>query len=242
MRYENPSIHDSLINLKIEGFDNIYVVPLYPHNAMSTVVTTQVEVLKIANEIYKEANIKFIEPFYNNQMYIDGMANSIQPYINDNDIDKVIFSYHGIPERHTKKSDQTGNHCFKSSDCCKQSNLGSRDCDRSHTIKASTQIATTLGLSENQWEIAYQSRIGPGWLKPFTDKRLSQLPGEGKKSVAIVCPSFISDCLETLEEIDIRGRKTFFDAGGEKMTYVPCLNESDQTIDLIECLVRNIKK
>ena len=103
MRYEHPSIHDSLINLKIEGFDNIYVVPLYPHNAMSTVVTTQVEVLKIANEIYKEANIKFIEPFYNNQMYIDGMANSIQPYINDNDIDKVIFSYHGIPERHTKK-------------------------------------------------------------------------------------------------------------------------------------------
>jgi ferrochelatase len=133
-------------------------------------------------------------------------------------------------------------HCFSSSDCCEQNNIGSRDCYKSHTVKASTKIAESLGLHEDNWEIAYQSRIGPGWLQPFTDKRLAELPEEGKKSIAVVCPSFISDCLETLEEIDIRGRKTFFDAGGEHMTYIPCLNESDETIELIENLVKKILK
>jgi ferrochelatase len=94
-------------------------------------------------------------------------------------------------------------------------------------------------LSDDQWEVAYQSRLGPGWLTPFTDKRLAELPEEGKKNIAVLCPSFISDCLETLEEIDIRGRKTFFDAGGKNMTYIPCLNDSEDTINLLENLVKS---
>ena len=94
-----------------------------------------------------------------------------------------------------------------------------------------------LGLDEKKWEISYQSRIGPGWLKPFTDKRLAEMPKQGIKSIAIVCPSFISDCLETLEEIDIRGRQTFMEAGGKSMTYIPCLNDSEDTIDLLESLI-----
>ena len=186
--------------------------------------------------------IEFVEPFYDDPMYIEAMATSIKPYIDEEKIEKIIFSYHGIPERQAKKTDETGSHCFESADCCEQNNLGSRDCYRSHTVKASNQIANSLGLPDEKWEIAYQSRIGPGWLKPFTDKRLAELPKEGNKSIAVVCPSFISDCLETLEEIDIRGRKTFSDAGGEKMTYIPCLNETDQTVNLIENLVKKIIK
>jgi len=103
-------------------------------------------------------------------------------------------------------------------------------------------IAKELGLKSSEWEIAYQSRIGPGWLTPFTDKRLERLPTEGAKSIGILCPSFISDCLETLEEIDIRGRKTFMDAGGEKMTYIPCLNESNETVELLISIVEDAKK
>ena len=99
--------------------------------------------------------------------------------------------------------------------------------------------AEKLGLKEGQWEVAYQSRLGPGWLTPFTDKRLAELPTEGKDNIAILCPSFISDCLETLEEIDIRGRETFFNAGGKIMTYIPCLNDSEETIKLLEELVRS---
>ena len=103
-------------------------------------------------------------------------------------------------------------------------------------------IAKELGLKTSEWEIAYQSRIGPGWLTPFTDKRLEVLPSEGAKSVGVLCPSFISDCLETLEEIDIRGRKTFMNSGGEKMTYIPCLNDSNETIDLLVSIVEDAKK
>ena len=98
-------------------------------------------------------------------------------------------------------------------------------------------MAKELGLNDNKWEIAYQSRIGPGWLTPFTDKRLSEMPNKDLKSVIVVCPSFISDCLETLEEIEIRGRDTFMNAGGKEMTYVPCLNDSNETINLLESLV-----
>ena len=241
MRYEEPSIKDALIELREEGYKNITVVPLYPHNAMATVITTQVEVMKISKEYFQDANIKFIEPFYDNPMYIDAMVKSIKPYLENKNFEKIIFSYHGIPERQARKTDKTGSHCFESEDCCEQNNLGSKDCYKSHTVKASNQIASSLGLENDAWEIAYQSRIGPGWLKPFTDKRLASLPGEGKKSIAVVCPSFISDCLETLEEIDIRGRNTFIDAGGEDMTYIPCLNETDLTIELIQDLVKKVK-
>ena len=241
MRYEEPSIKDALIELREERYKNITVVPLYPHNAMATVITTQVEVMKISKEYFQDANIKFIEPFYDNPMYIDAMVKSIKPYLENKNFEKIIFSYHGIPERQARKTDETGSHCFESEDCCEQNNLGSKDCYKSHTVKASNQIASSLGLENDAWEIAYQSRIGPGWLKPFTDKRLASLPREGKKSIAVVCPSFISDCLETLEEIDIRGRNTFIDAGGEDMTYIPCLNETDLTIELIQDLVKKVK-
>ena len=242
MRYEEPSIKKALVNFRTDGYKNIVVVPLYPHNAMATVITTQVEVMKLSQEYFPDANIKFIEPFYDNPKYIEAMAESIKPHLVGDKVQKIIFSYHGIPERQAKKTDQTGKHCFESEDCCEQNNLGSQDCYRSHTIKASNQIANSLGLDDKSWEIAYQSRIGPGWLRPFTDKRLARLPDEGIKSVAVVCPSFISDCLETLEEIDIRGRNTFFNAGGEVMTYIPCLNETDLTIELIEDLVKKVIK
>ena len=165
------------------------------------------------------------------------MSNSIKPYIENDTFDKIIFSYHGIPKRQAKKTDETGDHCFSTGECCEVAGDGSKDCYRSHTRIASLLTAEKLGLSEDQWEIAYQSRIGPGWLTPFTDKRLAELPKEGKDNIAILCPSFISDCLETLEEIDIRGRETFFTAGGRNMTYIPCLNDSEETIDLLENLV-----
>ena len=137
-----------------------------------------------------------------------------------------------------KKTDETGEHCFSDGNCCEIVGDGSKDCYRSHTRIASDLTAKKLGLSDDQWEVAYQSRLGPGWLTPFTDKRLAELPEEGKKNIAVLCPSFISDCLETLEEIDIRGRKTFFDAGGKNMTYIPCLNDSEDTINLLENLVK----
>ena len=238
MRYEEPSIEKALHNFKNNEINKIYVISLYPHNAMATTVTTELETINVAMNLSNNFELIFTKPFFDNEEYINAMVNSIRPYVENKSYDKIIFSYHGIPKRQAKKTDETGEHCFSTSNCCEIENDGSKDCYRSHTRIASDLTAKKLGLKDDQWEIAYQSRIGPGWLTPFTDKRLAKLPEEGKDNIAILCPSFISDCLETLEEIDIRGRETFLKAGGKKMTYIPCLNDSEDTINLLENLVR----
>ena len=238
MRYEEPSIEKALHKFKKKEINKIYVISLYPHNAMATTVTTELETRNVAMNISNDFELIFTKPFFDNEEYINAMVNSIRPYVENKSYDKIIFSYHGIPKRQAKKTDETGEHCFSTSNCCEIENDGSKDCYRSHTRIASDLTAKKLGLEDDQWEIAYQSRIGPGWLTPFTDKRLAKLPEEGKDNIAILCPSFISDCLETLEEIDIRGRETFLKAGGKKMTYIPCLNDSEDTINLLENLVR----
>jgi len=237
MRYEEPSIENAIRNLKNEGFEKLFVVPLYPHNAMATTLTTEIEVQRIVDNIFENLELVFIKPFFNNKNYIDALKKSIQPFIEKNKYDKLIFSYHGIPKRQARKTDLTGNHCFSSQDCCEIICPGSEDCYRAHTVQATNKVVEELGLKNEEWEIAYQSRIGPGWLTPFTDKRLAEMPDQGIKSIAILCPSFISDCLETLEEIDIRGRDTFINAGGENMTYIPCLNESEDAIELLKSLI-----
>ena len=238
MRYEEPSIEKALNNFKRKGVNKIYVISLYPHNAMATTITTELETRNVALNVANDIELIFTKPFFDNEEYINAMVNSIKPFVENQSFDKIIFSYHGIPKRQAKKTDETGEHCFSVSNCCEIENEGSKDCYRSHTRIASDLTAKKLGLKDDQWEIAYQSRIGPGWLTPFTDKRLAKLPEEGKDNIAILCPSFISDCLETLEEIDIRGRETFFNAGGKNMTYIPCLNDSEDTINLLENLVR----
>ena len=238
MRYEEPSIEKALHKFKENEINKIYVISLYPHNAMATTVTTELETRNVAMNISNDFELIFTKPFFDNEEYINAMVNSIRPYVENKSYDKIIFSYHGIPKRQAKKTDETGEHCFSTSNCCEVENDGSKDCYRSHTRIASDLTAKKLGLKDDQWEIAYQSRIGPGWLTPFTDKRLAKLPEEGKDNIAILCPSFISDCLETLEEIDIRGRETFLKAGGKNMTYIPCLNDSEDTINLLENLVR----
>ena len=238
MRYEEPSIEKALHKFKKNEINKIYVISLYPHNAMATTVTTELETRNVAMNVSNDFELIFTKPFFDNEEYINAMVNTIRPYVENKSYDKIIFSYHGIPKRQAKKTDETGEHCFSTSNCCEIENDGSKDCYRSHTRIASDLTAKKLGLKDDQWEIAYQSRIGPGWLTPFTDKRLAKLPEEGKDNIAILCPSFISDCLETLEEIDIRGRETFLKAGGKNMTYIPCLNDSEDTINLLENLVR----
>ena len=239
MRYEDPSIENALLNFKNKGIYKIIVISLYPHNALATTITTEMETRIVANKLSEDFELVFTKPFFDNEIYINAIANTIKPCIEKASFDKIVFSYHGIPKRQAKKTDETGVHCFSDSNCCEIAGDGSKDCYRSHTRIASDLTARKLGLSDDQWEVAYQSRLGPGWLTPFTDKRLAELPEEGKKNIAVLCPSFISDCLETLEEIDIRGRKTFFDAGGKNMTYIPCLNDSEDTISLLENLVKS---
>ena len=238
MRYQEPSLQGAINRLKQDGVKSTTVVPLYPHNAMSTTTTTENAISKIVQDTYPELHVNYVRPFFDHPSYIHALARSIKRGL-PNKPQRLLFSYHGIPERHVRKPDPTGSHCLSSSDCCAIDCEASNLCYRSNVITATEKVVEELGMQSEDWSITFQSRvtvIDPKWLRPYTDKVLEKLPDEGITDVAVVCPSFVADCLETLEEIDIRGRKTFMDAGGQTFTWVPCVNESPEFIDCLKTI------
>ena len=148
---------------------------------------------------------------------IESLSKQINSHLND-DVDFLLFSYHGIPKRQNVRTNPTYEEQVK---------LASKLC------------AESLDLKDDQWGVAFQSRIGPGWLQPFTDKVLESLPKNGIKKIAVVCPSFVADNLETLEEINIEAREIFIESGGEKFVFIPCLNNDDNWIDFLVKYVSN---
>jgi ferrochelatase len=225
MRYGNPSpqaAYDKLL-ANHPDLQEIIVIPLYPHYAMSSFETA----VEYAKEQYNKGKypfkLTFVKPFYNNVDYIDALAHNIQPYLQQ-EYDHILFSYHGVPARHIKKSDVTGCHCLQVDNCCEKESPAHAYCYR-HQVFATTKLVTEkLNIPPNKFSISFQSRLGKGWLEPFTDIRLEQMPKEGIKKLLILCPAFVSDCLETLEEIEERGKETFMHAGGESYKMIPCLN------------------
>jgi len=225
MRYGNPSATYVLDKLHKENpqLKEIIVVPLYPHYAMSS-YETAVEDIKLAHQEKYASTLTFIKPFYNQPLYINALSESIRPYLNVA-YDKILFSYHGLPERHIKKSDVTGSHCLQVNDCCHKDSVAHKFCYRHQTITTTELVVRSLNIPKEKVEQSYQSRLGRDpWLRPSTQERLPELPKEGIKNLLVVCPAFVSDCLETLEEIVMRGRDSFLDAGGESFTAIPCMN------------------
>jgi protoporphyrin/coproporphyrin ferrochelatase len=227
MRYGNPTVKSAFDRLleKMPDMEEVIAVPLYPHYAMSSYETA----VEWAKETHAKNNysfkLSFIKPYYNEENYIHALTELIRPYLQQ-DYDQILFSYHGIPGRHVKKSDSTGNHCLKMNDCCNVASSAHATCYR-HQVFVTTKLVTEkLGIPANKFAVSFQSRLGKGWLEPFTDIRLEQMPKEGIKKLLVICPAFVSDCLETLEEIADRGKKTFMDAGGESYEMIPCLNLS----------------
>ena len=234
MRYGNPTpgvAFEALLKNN-PGMKEVVVLPLYPHYAMSS-YETAVEYVK---EFYQKRKysfkLSFVPPFYNDPDYLEALSQNIKPYLN-NSYDHLLFSYHGIPERHIRKSDITGCHCLQTENCCEVDSPAHAFCYR-HQIRTTTKLVTDqLQIPSNKYSISFQSRLGKGWLTPFTDYRLKELPQEGIKNLLIVCPAFVSDCLETLEEIAIRGKELFLEAGGESFTMIPCLNTNPLWIKAI---------
>lgn len=226
MRYGNPSIEAAFENLlKIEkDLDEVIAIPLYPHYAMSSYETAVDNVKEVHRAKKYKFKLDFIKPYYSEEHYIDALAENIRPYLQQ-EHDHILFSYHGIPERHLQKSDTTGCHCLKTADCCNVLSPAHATCYRHQCLTTMKLIAEKLNLSESKYSFSFQSRLGRDpWLKPYTDFRLTDMPKEGIKKLLILCPAFVSDCLETLEEIAIRGKETFMEAGGESYTMIPCLN------------------
>ena len=232
MRYQYPSIKDAVEKLISRGIDEIIAIPLYPHYAQSTILSTEKKVKEIVDRIDNNIKLSFLKPFYNENGYINALSSVISEYL-PKDFDHLLFSYHGIPERHVRNTDPTNNHCLKVSDCCAVPSSAHNFCYRHQVFETTKLCAEKLKLDENMWSVSFQSRIGPGWLKPFTDKILDELPKKNIKNLAVVCPAFVADNLETLEEINIRAREQFLENGGNKFTYIPSLNDNYNWVDFL---------
>ena len=153
--------------------------------------------------------------------------------------DHVLLSFHGVPERHVQKSDDTGAHCLASPDCCARMVEANRNCYRAQCHRSAEKIAAALGLPRESWTIAFQSRLGKTrWIRPYTDETVVELAKSGVRRLAVFCPAFVADCLETLEEIGMRARDDFLEAGGEDLRMIPSLNATPGWVDLAARLVR----
>jgi len=217
---------------KNKNIKNVVIVPMYPHYAMSSFETAVVHAQKQYVGGNYDFMLRFVKPFYNHPSYIEALADSMLPYLNSN-YDKILFSYHGIPQRHIEKCDATGKHCFKVADCCAVKSMAHDTCYRHQCFETTRLVIEKLGIEKNKYEISFQSRLGKGWLTPFTDVVLQEMPQKGVKNLLVVCPAFVSDCLETLEEIAMRGKEDFIKAGGENYEMIACMNDNDKWIDAI---------
>jgi ferrochelatase len=234
MRYGKPTpkaAFDELIKSNSD-LEEVLAIPLYPHYAMSSFETA----VESAKEIYQKNKysfkLQFLQPFYKEPHYINALAENIRPFL-QKEYDHILFSYHGVPGRHIRKSDITGCHCLKVENCCEVASPAHAYCYRHHVFTTTQLVMDQLNISKDKYSISFQSRLGKGWLEPFTDIRLEEMPKEGIKKLMILCPAFVSDCLETLEEIDERGKESFLKAGGESFTMIPCLNTNPLWVDVL---------
>ncbi len=217
MRYGNPSIPAALERLRQAGTRRLLVLPLYPQYSATTTASTLDAVSAVLRSWRWLPDLRFVSHYHDDDGYIQALANSVREHRRQHgDADRLLFSFHGIPQRYFRNGDPY--HC----ECHKTARL----------------TAEALGLAPEQWQVTFQSRFGrEPWLQPYTDHTLAAQPAQGIKSVQIVCPGFSADCLETLEEIAVENRAVFSDAGGERFEYIPALNDRDDHVDALTRLV-----
>lgn len=235
MRYGSPSIKTGLQELYDKGVKDVLLIPLYPQFAMATTETILVLAEELRKEFFSDMKIEHIPAFYNQPEYIKALSNSIKDYLADKEYDHLLFSYHGVPERHIKKSDVTRSHCKIDGSCCNKPSPAHEFCYRHQCYQTTKNVIQELGLDENTVSTSFQSRLGVDpWLQPYTDRTIvKKAEKDGIKKLAIVTPAFVSDCLETLEEIAMEGKEEFLEAGGEAFYTVPCINDNEEWIDVL---------
>lgn len=234
MRYGAPAIGDELEKLaRIDGIQEILFVPMYPHYAESTVLTSIKEAEAAIAARKLPVQLKVLPPFYQHPDYIGALVESARPWLQQ-DFDHVLFSYHGLPELHITKADPTGSHCLKVPDCCKVASPAHATCYRHQVVATTDAFVAATGLRPEQYTLAFQSRLGRAkWLEPATENVIRELAEKGVKKLLVLCPAFVTDCLETLEEIEIRGNEVFQEAGGGQLVLVPCLNSHPQWVQTL---------
>ena len=233
MNYGEPSIPKEIDKIKEQGITDLYLMPQYPHYAMSSYETVVAKAKKLLREKAPEIRTTLLQPFYQDDDYLGALETVIRPHLAKKP-DLVLFSFHGIPERHLKKSDPSHAHCLADSDCCENCHPAHATCYRHQCYTTAHKTAARLGLQKDDYQISFQSRLGRDpWLTPYTDKTLEELPKQGVKRLLILCPAFVTDCLETLEEISMEGKEIFTEAGGEFFEQIPCLNDDPAWIEVL---------
>ncbi|USE35151.1 ferrochelatase [Endozoicomonas sp. SCSIO W0465] len=235
MRYGKPEIAEALDNLaKQPGIQEILLFPLYPHYAMSSVKTVVERTKSLMQEMDITIPLRVHPVFYDHDGYIEALVESAKPWL-EKDFDHLVFSYHGVPERHIMKDDPTGNHCLKDKSCCQKTSIAHKTCYRHQVYQTTEAFIEKAGIPIDKYSVGFQSRLGKAkWLEPNTLDVLKQLADQGIRKVLVICPSFVSDCLETLEEIGLDAKEEFIKAGGESLELIPCLNDHPAWIDLVQ--------
>jgi len=231
MRYGKPSLKSGMQKLVDQGVTEIYLVPLYPQFAMASTETILAFADKLVKKHFPKVKLSDLPAFYNRPDYIEALSESIQKSLDESKPDHLLFSYHGLPERHIKKSDITKSHCTLDGSCCKTPSPAHEFCYRHQCYETTRLVAEKLNLKEENYSVSFQSRLGRDpWIKPYTDFVIDDFAKDGLKKLAVVTPAFVSDCLETLEEIGMEAKDSFIENGGEEFTAIPCLNEDEKWI------------
>lgn len=237
MRYQNPSIPAALASLASKGVARLLLIPLFPHFAMSSYETAVERVREVIQQRHPAMQLVVQPPYYADPGYLEALVASARPHL-DRGFDHLLFSFHGIPERHLRRSDPTRRHCLHAPDCCEVASPAHATCYRAQCLRTVAGFVARTNLAPNRYSVAFQSRLGRDpWLTPYTDQELERLGKAGVKRLLVICPAFVSDCLETLEEIGLRGRETFLHAGGAEYGQIPCLNDHPLWIAALEGMV-----
>ena len=238
MRYQHPSIEFGVKNLATKGVKDVLLIPLFPHYAMSSYESAVVRVQEVVAKSAPEMKLTVQPPYYDSPDFIAALVASVADYLKQ-DFDHLLFSYHGIPERHLRKSDPTGCHCLQVENCCEVASPAHATCYRAQCLATTAAFVKLAAVPREKYSISFQSRLGRDpWLKPYTDYELLRLAQEGKKKMLVICPAFVADCLETIEEIGMRGCEQFLGASGKEFTRIPCLNEHPLWLEALENMAR----
>ncbi|MBF6607838.1 MAG: ferrochelatase [Flavobacterium sp.] len=231
MRYGKPAIYDGLKELHDQGVSDVLVFPLYPHHAMASTVTVNVKAEEMRKKHFPDMKMTTVPAFYNKPDYIKALADSMAASLKNFDYDHLLFSYHGIPERHIRKTDVTKSHCKIDGSCCVTPSPAHEFCYRHQCFETTRKVVEYLNIPEGKYSQTFQSRLaGDKWLEPYTDVEINKMPGKGIKKLAVVTPAFVADCLETLEEIAMEANHQFKEHGGEEFHAIPCLNDDEQWV------------
>ena len=238
MQCGEPSIKNTLDRLRVKGYGRIIVIPMYPQYASSTFGGAIEDLYRGILNCWNMPHLQIVPPFFSDSRFIEAWAKVGLPYL-DRKPDHVLFSFHGLPLRHLKKSDISGNWCQNNMECCLKLTNANKYCYSAHCHETSKLMAERLKLDTEKWSVSFQSRFGrEEWIKPYTEQHLKELAERGVKRVLVFCPSFVTDCLETIEEIGIQAAEYFQKCGGKELILVPSLNDHPEWIKSLTSIIR----